>query len=70
MRTHVNKLPFQDPPDLFGMHKNAEIAYLQSESAQIIDSIISIQPKIASHNQELVPTVFNFVFPTFITAYL
>ena len=54
MRTHVNKLPFQDPPDLFGMHKNAEVAYLQSESAQIIDSIISIQPKIASHNQELV----------------
>ena len=50
----MNKLPFQDPPDLFGMHQNAEIAYLQSESALIVDNIISIQPKIASHNQELV----------------
>ena len=46
MCDYVNALPLLDPPDLFGMHTNAERAHMESEASNLIDTIISIQPKL------------------------
>ena len=32
IRLHIDKMPNQDDPEIFGMHSNANIAYLRSES--------------------------------------
>ncbi|XP_076809994.1 dynein axonemal heavy chain 6-like [Clavelina lepadiformis] len=48
VRDYVNSLPLSDPPDVFGMHANAERAYMESEAIKLVDVIIQVQPKLTT----------------------
>lgn len=45
---YIDKLPMTDDPEVFGMHENANINYQAQESNKIIQTILSIQPRLAS----------------------
>jgi len=38
-------MPNQDGPEIFGMHGNANIAYLRNESAKILNTVLNVQPR-------------------------
>ncbi|TPX71761.1 hypothetical protein SpCBS45565_g00838 [Spizellomyces sp. 'palustris'] len=44
-RTSIESLPLIDTPDVFGLHPNADISSQTKESQQMLDTIMSIQPK-------------------------
>jgi dynein heavy chain len=41
-------LPDVDNPEIFGMNDNADIAFQLQESNQMIDIILSVQPRTSS----------------------
>ena len=43
---YIETLPAQDDPEVFGMNENAEKAYLVSQAASFIDTILGVQPRI------------------------
>ena len=43
----VDSFPSIDPPEVFGMHPNAELEHLKHSSKQIIDSLILMRPRTA-----------------------
>ncbi|KAI9015067.1 dynein heavy chain and region D6 of dynein motor-domain-containing protein [Gaertneriomyces semiglobifer] len=44
-RASIEQLPLVDTPDVFGLHPNADISSQTKESQQMLDVIMSIQPK-------------------------
>jgi dynein heavy chain len=44
-RNFIDQLPLLDSPETFGLHRNAAIAFENSETKYLIDTIISIQPR-------------------------
>jgi len=42
---HIEKMPNQDDPEIFGMHSNANIAYLRSESKKVLETVLNVQPR-------------------------
>ena len=44
---YISSLPDKDDPEVFGMHENANIAFQQQESENMLSSILSMQPRIA-----------------------
>jgi dynein heavy chain, axonemal len=42
---YLEKLPLNPSPEAFGMHDNAEITNSQSQTAEMLESILSVQPK-------------------------
>ncbi len=47
LKHFVEELPLNDPPEIFGMHMNANIAFQARESESILRTCLSIQPKSA-----------------------
>jgi len=47
-RQYIETLPLTDDPEVFGMHENANIIYQAQESSKIINTILNIQPRVAS----------------------
>lgn len=45
---YIEKLPITDDPEVFGMHENANINYQAQESDKIVQTILSIQPRLTS----------------------
>jgi dynein heavy chain len=45
-RDYIESLPINDSPEIFGMHENANITYNQQESYRVIETILSIQPRV------------------------
>ncbi|KAA6392755.1 MAG: putative dynein heavy chain [Streblomastix strix] len=45
-----DKLPLSDSPEVFGLHSNAEISYQQRESRFLLSTIIRLQPKASTGN--------------------
>ena len=43
---YIDKLPLVENPEVFGLHENANITFQNQESQKIIDTILSIQPRI------------------------
>ena len=42
---YIDGLPYEDTPEVFGMQENANLTYLRSKSALIIDTILNVQPR-------------------------
>ena len=47
-REMIEGLPIVDDPEVFGLHENANINYQAQESDKIVQTVLSIQPKIGS----------------------
>lgn len=45
---YVQSLPNFEDPEVFGMHENANITYQNQESTKIMETILSIQPRVSS----------------------
>jgi len=45
MQEHIDAMPNQDGPEIFGMHGNANIAYLRSESSKLLNTVLNVQPR-------------------------
>lgn len=45
---YINQLPLVDPPEVFGLHANANIAQQNAEAHRLITTVLSIQPRVAS----------------------
>uniref|UniRef100_A0A2C9JCN9 AAA+ ATPase domain-containing protein n=1 Tax=Biomphalaria glabrata TaxID=6526 RepID=A0A2C9JCN9_BIOGL len=45
---YINNLPSTDPPEVFGLHANADITYQNVTAKNILDTILNIQPKDSS----------------------
>ena len=46
-RDYIDTLPINDNPEIFGLHDNANITFQAAESQRIIETILSIQPRVA-----------------------
>ncbi|XP_047526251.1 dynein axonemal heavy chain 8 [Pieris napi] len=44
----IDKMKTVDPPQAYGLHTNADITYQRSVTQQLLDTILSIQPKESS----------------------
>ena len=44
-RAYIDQLPLTDSPEVFGLHRNAAIAFENSETKYLMDTIISSQPR-------------------------
>uniref|UniRef100_UPI00398EE57F dynein axonemal heavy chain 6-like isoform X2 n=1 Tax=Pristiophorus japonicus TaxID=55135 RepID=UPI00398EE57F len=44
---YIESLPDSDSPDIFGMHTNAEKAYLESQAKEFLGIITSIKPQLS-----------------------
>ncbi|KAL0226771.1 hypothetical protein P9112_014095 [Eukaryota sp. TZLM1-RC] len=49
---YINSLPMSEPASIFGQHPNADIASAIQESHQLLDTVISLQPRIVSVGEE------------------
>ena len=47
VRQYIRSLPQHDPPSTFGLHDNADIVFQQKETNYLLQSIISIQPRVS-----------------------
>lgn len=45
---YIRSLPSTEGPDIFGMHENANITFQLQESSKVVNSIISIQPRVGT----------------------
>lgn len=46
--SYISNLPSFEDPEVFGMHENANITYQNQESNKIMETILSIQPRISA----------------------
>ena len=54
-RNYIENLPLNDSPEIFGLHENANINYENQESSRVIETILSIQPRLTSGGGGLTP---------------
>lgn len=45
-RQYVEKLPYTEKPEVFGLHENADITYQAQETDRFLSTILSIQPRL------------------------
>jgi dynein heavy chain, axonemal len=45
---YIATLPNNDQPEIFGMHENAQIAYLKNESLKILSHVLNVQPRMGA----------------------
>ena len=47
---YIDQLPKFDAPEVFGMNENANITFQNQESSKLIETILSIQPRVQSQS--------------------
>ena len=52
---YIDSLPLVDNPSIFGLHPNANISYQKHESDAIVDTVLSIQPRVTNAQGGLTP---------------
>ena len=52
---YIRGLPFAEAPEVFGMHENANIAFQLQETRKIVDTVLSIQPRLTTGGSGLTP---------------
>jgi len=62
---YVDSLPLVDPPEIFGMHENANIAFQQQESDKILDVVLSVQPRVAGGGGQKPEDIVNDMVANF-----
>lgn len=45
----IKDLPINDPPEVFGLHDNAELSVAQQEAFNMFDNILQLQPRVSSN---------------------
>lgn len=45
---YIDALPFNDNPEIFGLHDNANIAFLREESSALRNAVLDVQPRLAA----------------------
>lgn len=45
---HFDTMSTTDPPNVYGLHRNADITYQTNKTKEILDTILSVQPKESS----------------------
>ena len=45
-RQYIEKLPYSEKPEVFGLHENADITYQAQETDRFLSTILSIQPRL------------------------
>ncbi len=45
VREYLEELPLTDPPEIFGMNENANITFQKQETENIMETVLSIQPR-------------------------
>ena len=58
--TYIESFPFSDAPDIFGLHENANMAFLSSETSKLIGSVLSVQPRLTTSGAEKTPDEIVF----------
>eukprot|EP01112_Ceratiomyxa_fruticulosa_P002953 TRINITY_DN13363_c0_g1_i1.p1 TRINITY_DN13363_c0_g1~~TRINITY_DN13363_c0_g1_i1.p1 ORF type:complete len:596 (+),score=111.46 TRINITY_DN13363_c0_g1_i1:288-2075(+) len=58
-REYIEKLPFTEKPEVFGMNTNAELSYQSQETSRILNTVLTVQPRMitsvgAKSNDEIV----------------
>ena len=46
-KAYLSALPFSDDPEIFGMHSNANVTFQQQETHNLINTVLSMQPRAA-----------------------
>lgn len=54
-KDYIDNLPIQDGPEVFGLHENANISYQKQESDNTVETVLSIQSRVASGAGGLTP---------------
>ena len=49
-KDYISNLPLVDAPEVFGLHENANITFQAQESEKIVQTILSIQPRMQTGN--------------------
>lgn len=49
-KDYISGLPLVDAPEVFGLHENANITFQAQESEKIVQTILSIQPRMQTGN--------------------
>lgn len=47
-KDYIAQLPLIDQPEVFGLHENANITFQAQESEKIVQTVLSIQPRMTS----------------------
>lgn len=46
--SYLKSLPINDSPEIFGLHPNANITFLQMETSNIFQTLLSLQPRMSA----------------------
>jgi len=61
---YINSLPLTTSPEIFGLHENAEIITAQNESANLLETILGMQPRTTSSSGKSSDEVVSEILKT------
>lgn len=47
VKTYISQLPLEDDPEIYGLHRNANITFQQKNVKEFFETLLSIQPRTA-----------------------
>ncbi len=60
---YILALPTNSEPEVFGLHENADIVTAQNESYDLLETVLSIQPRVGGGSGQSMETVIiKYIF--------